>query len=161
MAQKTVNGQTLEVPDFDSKEVRVKIGTILRLLFLIAAYVNQMCEVLGAYDAIIPEQYRGLITVVSLIATAVASVAAYWFNNSWTEEATTLDMVLSTMKFAAKYCPEIKNQIKENITDAGKLNVELALGDDIYNNIGLKRTNPSSADAASTTPVVTHDKMQN
>ena len=51
MAQKNVNGQILDVPEIDSKKADVAIGTILRLLFLIAAYVNQACDVLGAYDS--------------------------------------------------------------------------------------------------------------
>lgn len=128
MAKRVVNGQELEVPDFDSKTVDIKIGTILRLVFLIAAYINQVCEVLGAYDAFIPADYRGVIAVVSLIATAAASVAAYWFNNSWTAEATVIDKVLATLKYSAKYCPEISDQIKNNVIEAGKLNAEMAYG---------------------------------
>ena len=157
MSLKTVNGQTLEVPDFDSKEIEVKIGTILRLVFLIAAYVNQACEVLGAYDAIIPEKYRAIIAIVSLIATAAASVAAYWFNNSWTANATLLDKLLATMKYSAKYCPEIKNQIVNNVVDAGKLNAELVSGESDANyNCELRSTHASTDN-----PVSKKDKMQN
>lgn len=155
MANKTVNGQTLEVPDFDSEKVDIKIGTIMRLLFLIAAYVNQACEVLGAYDSIIPKEYQGFITVASLVATAVASIAAYWFNNSWTPEATVLDKILSTMKYSAKYCPEIKDQIRKNVVDAGQLNAELVQGGN-----GALYNNNWSPTPAPTDPVSNKDKLQ-
>lgn len=125
MAQKNVNGQILEVPEIDSKKADVAIGTILRLLFLIAAYINQACEVFGAYDAFLSEDAKGIVAVMSLIATAVASVAAYWFNNSWTPEATVIDKVFATMKYTAKYCPDIADTIKHNIVDAHKINTEL------------------------------------
>lgn len=120
MAQKTVNGQTLEVPDLTSKKAEVKIGTILRLVFLIAAYVNQVCDVVGAYDMFIPEEYRSVVSVVSLIATAVASVSAYWFNNSWTPEANTADKVLATIKNASTYCPEIMDKINQVVVEVNK-----------------------------------------
>lgn len=117
MAQKTVNGNTLDVPDLTSKKAEIKIGTVLRLIFLIAAYVNQVCDVIGAYDAFIPSEYRSVVSIVSLVATAVASVAAYWFNNSWTAEANTADKVLATMKQASTYCPEIVQKINQTVAE--------------------------------------------
>lgn len=115
MAQKTVNGVTLEVADVTNEKVEVKIGTILRLVFLVAAYVNQVCDVVGAYDAFIPDQYRSVVSIVSLVATAVASVAAYWFNNSWTAEANTADKILATIRQASVYCPEIVEAVNDTI----------------------------------------------
>lgn len=117
MAKKTVNGVTLEVPEFKCEKAEVKIGTILRLVFLIAAYINQVCDVLGAYDMIIPVEYQSVVSLVSLIATAAASVSAYWFNNSWTAEATTADKILVTMKYAATYCPEIITATNKTVLD--------------------------------------------
>lgn len=126
MPSKTVNNNTLEVPTIDSKKVEVKIGTILRLLFLIAAYVNQACDVLGAYDAFIPEEYRSVVSVASLVATAVASIAAYWFNNSWSAEATVVDKLLATIKHASKYCPEIVDAVNTSISEFNKKEVAAA-----------------------------------
>lgn len=122
MAEKTVNGQTLEVPNLTSKKVEVKVGTVLRLIFLIAAYVNQVCDVLGAYDMFIPQEYRSVVSIVSLVATAAASVSAYWFNNSWTQEATTADKILATIRVASTYCPEIVNKIDQTIAEINKSN---------------------------------------
>ena len=142
MAQKDVNGQILDVPEFDSKKADVQIGTILRLLFLIAAYVNQVCEVFGAYDVFLSDNAKGIVTVVSLFATAVASIAAYWFNNSWTPEATVIDKVLATMKYTAKYCPEIADTIKGNLADAHKTNTELIMSEVSYVDRPTSSTNP-------------------
>lgn len=152
MAQKNVNGQILDVPEIDSKKADVAIGTILRLLFLIAAYVNQACDVLGAYDSFLTEDTKGLVTVVSLIATAVASVAAYWFNNSWTPEATVIDKVFAIMKFTSKYCPDIADAVKNNIIDAHKANTELMVSEASY------RDRPH---ASNSNPVNNNTKMQN
>lgn len=152
MAQKNVNGQILDVPEIDSKKADVAIGTILRLLFLIAAYVNQACDVLGAYDSFLTEDTKGLVTVVSLIATAVASVAAYWFNNSWTPEATVIDKVFATMKFTSKYCPDIADAVKNNIIDAHRANTELVVSEASY--IDRPR-------ASNNNPVNNNTKMQN
>ena len=152
MAQKNVNGQILDVPEIDSKKADVAIGTILRLLFLIAAYVNQACDVLGAYDSFLTEDTKGLVTVVSLIATAVASVAAYWFNNSWTPEATVVDKVFATMKFTSKYCPDIADAVKNNIIDAHRANTELVVSEANY--IDRPR-------ASNNNPVNNNTKMQN
>lgn len=152
MAQKNVNGQILDVPEIDSKKADVAIGTILRLLFLIVAYVNQACDVLGAYDSFLTEDTKGLVTVVSLIATAVASVAAYWFNNSWTPEATVIDKVFATMKFTSKYCPDIADAVKNNIIDAHRANTELVVSEASY--IDRPR-------ASNNNPVNNNTKMQN
>ena len=126
MAQKTVNGNTLEVPNVDSKKAEVKIGTILRMLFLVAAYVNQACDVLGAYDAFIPDEYRSVVTVASLIATGVASVCAYWFNNSWSAEATVADKLLATIKHGSTYCPEIVDAVNNTVSEFNKKQVGTA-----------------------------------
>ena len=126
MANKTVNGNTLEVPEINSKNAEVKIGTILRAVFLIAAYVNQACDVFGAYDLFIPEEWRTVVSVVSLIATAAASVCAYWFNNSWSKEATVVDKLLATIKHASKYCPEIVDAVNVSIAEFNKKEVEAA-----------------------------------
>lgn len=147
MASKTVNGNTLEVPTVNSKKMDIKIGTILRLLFLIAAYVNQVCDVFGAYDAFIPEEYRTVISVVSLIATAAASVAAYWFNNSWSTEATVVDKLLATIKHASKYCPEIVDAVNTSISEFNKKEAEAAKSMNIptsavINNKNVSETEP-------------------
>lgn len=126
MANKTVNGNTLEVPEFNGKNAEVKIGTVLRLVFLIAAYVNQACDVFGAYDLFIPAEWRTVVSVVSLIATAGASVSAYWFNNSWSKEATVVDKLLATIKHASKYCPEIVDAVNTSIVEFNKKEVEAA-----------------------------------
>lgn len=160
MAQRVVSGQILDVPDFDSKTVDIKIGTILRLVFLIAAYVNQFCETIGAYNTFIPVQYQEIVKVVSLIATALASIAAYWFNNSWTPEATVIDKVLSTLKYSAKYCPEIVDQIKNNVVEAGKLNVEIAYGGTNCN-VDNGTFNDVGSASVPKNPVDDKDKMQN
>lgn len=139
MVEKTVGGNTLEVPNVDSKKVEVKIGTILRLLFLLAAWVNQACDVLGAYDAFIPSEYRTLVTVLSLIATGVASVAAYWFNNSWSAEATVVDKLLATIKHASKYCPEIVEAVNKSVAEFNKKQADAAADINIPSSAELKK----------------------
>lgn len=126
MVKKTVGEHTLEVPNVDSKVAEVKIGTIMRLIFLIAAWINQLCDVLGAYDSFIPAEYQTVVTVASLIATGAASIAAYWFNNSWSPEATVVDKLLATIKHASKYCPDIVDAVNASVAEFNKKQAEAA-----------------------------------
>lgn len=126
MATKTVNGNTLDVPDLTSKKAEVKIGTILRMLFLVAAYINQICEVIGVYNAFIPQEYQSVVATVSLIATGAASVCAYWFNNSWSVEATTVDKLLLTIKNASQYCPDIVDSVNASVAEFNKKQAQAA-----------------------------------
>lgn len=124
--KKEVNGNVLEVPTIDSKALEVKIGTKLRLVFLIAAYVITACDTIGAFDLFIPEKYQLVVTTISLIASAAASIAAYWFNNSWTSEATVVDKLLATIKHTAVYCPEIVDSVNASIAEFNKKTADAA-----------------------------------
>ncbi len=124
--KKEVNGNVLEVPNLDSKVLDVKIGTKLRLVFLVAAYIITACDTIGAFDLFIPEKYRLVVTTISLIASAAASVAAYWFNNSWTSEATVVDKLLATIKHTSVYCPEIVDSVNASIAEFNKKTADAA-----------------------------------
>lgn len=78
----------------------VKPETIARTIFLFIALANQMLAITGKEILPITEDmvYQG----VSLAATIVAAVLAWWKNNSFTQNAIEADNVLYQLKNANK-----------------------------------------------------------
>lgn len=74
----------------------VKTDTIARTIFLFIALANQMLAIAG--KEILPITEDMVYQVVSLIATIVAAILAWWKNNSFTKAAIEADKVLDQLK---------------------------------------------------------------
>ncbi len=69
--------------------MKISAGTIARTIVLALALVNQVLVALGISPIEIGDET--ITTVVSLIFTIVAAVAAWWKNNSFTAKAIAAD----------------------------------------------------------------------
>lgn len=76
--------------------MNVTSGTIARTVCLILALLNQVLAVLGKGTIAIAED--DIYQIVSLIATIIMAVAAWWKNNSFTKAAISADEVLRQSK---------------------------------------------------------------
>lgn len=76
----------------------VKAMTVVRLLVLSVAMVNLVLSIFCDYriPGLTQENQEQLAVLISL----AASVAAYWYNNSWSAGATTSDKILQIIKNA-------------------------------------------------------------
>lgn len=77
---------------------KVTAGTITRTIVLILALVNQILSISGY--AVLPIEDAQVETIVSTVWTVVASLWAWWKNNSFTKAAIAGD---ETMKVAKSY----------------------------------------------------------
>lgn len=78
----------------------VKPETIARTIFLFISLANQMLAIAG--KEILPFTEDMVYQGVSLVATIVAAVLAWWKNNSFTKAAIEADNVLYQLKSANK-----------------------------------------------------------
>lgn len=74
----------------------ISSGTIARTIALALALINQALVIAGKPIINIAEQ--DIYNSVSLIATIVASLWAWWKNNSFTKEAIEADAYMADMK---------------------------------------------------------------
>lgn len=79
---------------FDIKNV--SSGTITRTIILLIALVNQILAYFGISPLQIADEDIG--TVVTILFTVGASVAAWWKNNSFTKTAIQADMMKQNLK---------------------------------------------------------------
>lgn len=79
-------------------DVKMKItkGTIIRTIILVLALVNQVLTMIGASP--IPIDDSTVTDLISILWTVVASLAAWWKNNSFTKEAIAADKELNILK---------------------------------------------------------------
>ena len=75
---------------------RVSAGTIARTVALVLALVNQTLSMLGR--PVIPIDDKMVETAITLIFTIATSLAAWWKNNSFTEEAIEADKLLEALR---------------------------------------------------------------
>lgn len=76
----------------------MKADTIVRTVLLFVALVNQVLTMCGINP--LPFSEEELYTLVSGVVLAVASIWAWWKNNSFTAAAQKADEVLSELKAA-------------------------------------------------------------
>lgn len=79
---------------FDIKNVSA--GTITRTIILLLALTNQILAYFGISPLQIADEDIG--TVVTILFTVGASVAAWWKNNSFTKTAIQADMMKQNLK---------------------------------------------------------------
>lgn len=76
--------------------MNIKADTIARTIVLALALVNQVLAIMGKGTIDIAE--NDIYQVVSLIATIVTSVIAWWYNNSFSHHAIRADEYLKALK---------------------------------------------------------------
>lgn len=76
--------------------MKITKGTIIRTVILLLALVNQVLAICGVSP--IPIDDDTATNVISTLWTVIASVVAWWKNNSFTENAITADEYLIELK---------------------------------------------------------------
>lgn len=74
----------------------IKADTIARTIILALALLNQVLAIMGKGTIDIAE--NDIYQVVSLIATIVTSIVAWWYNNSFSHHAIRADEYLKALK---------------------------------------------------------------
>ena len=74
-------------------ENKISAGTIARTIVLLLALVNQCLSMAGIQ--VLPIADEDVNTIVTTLWTLIASVAAWWKNNSFTRAAIKADQVLA------------------------------------------------------------------
>ena len=77
---------------------RPTISTIVRTVFMYIALINQVLAILGRDK--LPIREDSLYQLLSLIATIITSLFAWWKNNSFTSPALQADLYLKELKNA-------------------------------------------------------------
>lgn len=80
----------------EDKNTKITSGTIIRTIVLIVALINQILTSTGR--SIIPITDEQIDSVVSIIFTIVASIVAWWKNNSFTKAAIEADNTMKNLK---------------------------------------------------------------
>ncbi len=80
--------------------MKIKTDTIVRTILLVIALVNQVLAIMGKQAFPITEDQ--VYQMVSLVATIVTSVWAWWKNNSFTRAAIEADVVKDRLKGEGK-----------------------------------------------------------
>ena len=74
----------------------VSVGTIARTVALVVTLANTVLTATGKNP--LPWSENEVYNAVSTVATVVATIAAWWKNNSFTQEAIKADKFLKEMK---------------------------------------------------------------
>lgn len=75
---------------------KVQPDTIARTIVLALALLNQILAIMGKGTIEIAE--NDIYQVVSLVATIVTSIVAWWWNNSFTQHAIRADKYLDSLR---------------------------------------------------------------
>ena len=76
--------------------MNVKADTIARTICLALALINQLLSVTG--HAVLPIEDAEIEILVSTVISIVASIVAWWYNNSFTKAAIIGDNVMHDIK---------------------------------------------------------------
>ena len=79
---------------------KVKTDTIIRTVLLALAIINQILAIMGKDK--LPFTDDQIYQLVSLVATIVTSIVAWWKNNSFTQAALTADEQMKELKAKGK-----------------------------------------------------------
>ena len=74
------------------KKINITKGTLIRTILLVLALINQILAVFGKSP--IPIDDDTVANLISTIWTVIASLIAWWKNNSFTKKAIEADEVL-------------------------------------------------------------------
>lgn len=76
--------------------MKVKTNTLARTIFLALTLINLILSALGKVPLQLEESF--IYEVCTLVAVLIASIAAWWKNNSFTQAAMIADKVLAREK---------------------------------------------------------------
>lgn len=76
--------------------MKVKTDTIIRTIVLVLALVNQVLTMMG--KNVIPISDEEIADLVSIVFTIIASLWAWWKNNSFTQPAIKADVYLEELR---------------------------------------------------------------
>ncbi len=76
--------------------MKITKGTLIRTVILLSALVNQILSICGVSP--IPIDDDTATNIISTLWTVVASIAAWWKNNSFTDNAISADEYLNELK---------------------------------------------------------------
>lgn len=92
-----VTKDNLEInPDRKITVGKTKIAAVYRLIFMMAALLNQFLVMFGLYPT--NSLNENNVKLLSVALCIVAGAVGYWKNNSWTEEAKVGDIVKESLK---------------------------------------------------------------
>ena len=74
------------------KKINITKGTLIRTILLVLALINQILAVFGKSP--IPIDDDTVTNLISTVWTVIASLIAWWKNNSFTKKAIKADEVL-------------------------------------------------------------------
>ena len=74
------------------KKINITKGTLIRTILLVLALINQVLAVFGKSP--IPIDDDTVTNLISTIWTVIASLIAWWKNNSFTDKAIKADKML-------------------------------------------------------------------
>ncbi len=74
------------------KKINITKGTLIRTILLVLALINQILAVFGKSP--IPIDDDTVTNLISTVWTVIASLIAWWKNNSFTDKAIKADKVL-------------------------------------------------------------------
>ena len=75
------------------KKINITKGTLIRTILLVLALINQILAVFGKSP--IPIDDDTITNLISTAWTVIASLIAWWKNNSFTDKAIKADKVLT------------------------------------------------------------------
>ena len=75
------------------KKINITKGTLIRTILLVLALINQVLAVFGKSP--IPIDDDTVTNLISTVWTVIASLIAWWKNNSFTDKAIEADKVLT------------------------------------------------------------------
>lgn len=79
-------------------KAKISAGTIARTVCLVLALINLTLETMG--KKVIPISDEEVSEFITLAFTIITSIAAFWKNNSFTEEAILADDLMHELKNA-------------------------------------------------------------
>ena len=74
------------------KKINITKGTLIRTILLVLALINQILAVFGKSP--IPIDDDTVTNLISTVWTVIASLIAWWKNNSFTDKAIKADKML-------------------------------------------------------------------
>ena len=74
------------------KKINITKGTLIRTILLVLALINQVLAVFGKSP--IPIDDDTVTNLISTVWTVIASLIAWWKNNSFTDKAIKADKML-------------------------------------------------------------------
>ena len=83
-----------------TNKTKITSGTIIRTIVLAVALINQILTSTG--HNIIPISDEQIDSIVSILFTVIASVIAWWKNNSFTAAAIEADKTMKELKSSSE-----------------------------------------------------------